>query len=42
MSIIGWWRIKVLVKQYPNDAELGAKVRAYIQKSKELKNGIKN
>jgi hypothetical protein len=39
MSIVGWWVIKSLVKKYPNDSDLGAAVRKYINKVKRIKDG---
>ena len=44
LTSIGWKnledivKIKALVKNYPNDMELGAKVRALIIKSRKNKN----
>ena len=44
LTSVGWKnlediaRIKALVKNYPNDMELGAKVRALIIKSRKNKN----
>jgi len=39
MAFIQWWVIKSLVKEYPNDADLGAEVRKYVHKVKEARNG---
>jgi len=37
MSQIAWWVIRNLVADFPNDKELGARVRRYVERFNQFK-----